>query len=430
MHDIFLSKNLGEWEAMQNPDDNSKEGSSNLDMVTVHPDVSDIDITTPKPRSYKDISSLRSKKYQSFYPSKSRRQNELRYEDSKAADIQIIPQTTRNRYYGENDSENPSDGSLYSRYHDTLVSGYTDELNSDKNMGDEYFDPMEEMEGSMRYNPPSFNNDESDDNEANSPHPDKRKKVEETYVKHNVREELLEGVRSNSFRPQEDGEDYPEESSFYNPPKHIDDYAAPIKPAQGPKNHYRKVKSFRQNPTQGNPFLQGLVAKTPYEDYDQKSPAELEDSSSPTKPYNGPPRNNYVKQGQNHPKKFHPGPRRPPSTYGRHRKFPSGVYREYRSKSQHDSHHRVPYQNVAVFPVSSSSGGIRVVPPPRIRAPPPRHGKSPYYSNGIRSSPYARSQRMIYRRTIPQKDGFTKIVKKYQSFSDHGPKIQIRSRDT
>ncbi|XP_046606083.1 uncharacterized protein LOC124298299 isoform X1 [Neodiprion virginianus] len=421
----------GEWEAMDSGE-SINEASSNVDMVTTHPDMSAIDITTPKSRTYKDISFLRPKKYNSATSSatfstdsassKPDMYSDFGIRDSKGAGIQILPQKVKSGY-NEDDAEDtkiPNDGSLYEKYRDSLLSRFNSGLPETGNGGskeNEYYDPMAET---MGYNPPSF--DDADDEDVRGGrlyrpkdyndflHP-KREMIEEKYVKHDVREERLEDVRTNSFGIPGGGDDYSSDSNpgLREPTKYVDDYAAP-------QIHKGNLEQGRKR----HPYRGGYLGSN-YFDY-----------GTNRKPIYG------HKQQQ---KKNPTVGRRPPS-YGRQRKYPSTSWigRSLGSSSQktqyRDAYQRRPnsYHPYSSRPVYSArgrfgSGGIQVVQPPQ-RPPTHSHQQQRYPDHNIKgfaNSPYAVGHRVTYKRHIPQKNGFTKIIKRYKSFVNHMPKKYVIS---
>ncbi|XP_012250772.2 uncharacterized protein LOC105683053 [Athalia rosae] len=482
----------GEWVTMAS-DDNTNDASSNVDVVTVRPDISNIDITTPIPRPYKDVSLLRPKKYQSqtsmvSTPKTTRHNDFANYQDLKGADGQIVPQKANNGYNSAEVSdakETMNDGSLYARYHNDLISGFEGEIaENTKNKENEYFDPIED---SLRYNPPFFNDDDNDD--INSPvyskkrktHNPKGERIEEKYVKHNVREEQLEDLRTNSFETSEE-EDYPsnfgDQSSSYNPPRYNyqGDYRGaepkPFKPSPevplqnlqqyppGHTGHFRggKKPNFQSFHSPHNQFSDQEYRQG-YSDY----PAEdYSDYVEPdVKPYNTLPRGNRRPNSlQKYPFAKVPIRQRRPLTYGWNGKhpstyvsggshktsaarFPTRTYlgsdypRSAYSAEPDDEQPYYPYAPKHGYPPQNqelpgrfNSGGLQVVEPPQRPAHSTQYKKYPYYrkgrsSNFRNSRPFIRGQLIGYRQTIPQKNGFTKIIRKYKSFVDHTPKRYV-----
>ncbi|XP_046735068.1 uncharacterized protein LOC124404754 isoform X2 [Diprion similis] len=421
----------GEWEAMDSGE-SINEASSNVDMVTTHPDVSAIDITTPKSRAYKDISYLRPKKYNSASSSAASSAtdsassrpdiyNDFGIHDSKGAGIQILPQKVNSGYNGGDaeDTKIPNDGSLYERYRDSLLSRFNSGLPDIGNEGskenEQYYNPMAE---SMGYNPPSFDDADDEDVRAgrtyrpkdhNDFHP-KREMIEEKYVKHDVREERLEDVRTNSFGVPGGGEDYSTDSNpgLWKPTKYVDDYAAP-QTHKGNLEQERKRHPYRGGYLRSNYLNYGTNRKPIY--------------------------------GHKQTQKKNPTVGRRPSSYGRYRKYPlaSSTGRSLGSgpqKTYHDSYQRRPnsYHPYSSIPVYSArgrfgSGGIQVVQPPQ-RLPTYLKQQKRYPDHkvkGFSNSPYTVGHRITYKRHIPQENGFTKIIKRYKSVVNHMPKKYVVS---
>lgn len=482
----FFLESSGEWETM-NSDDSVNDASSNVEVVTVRPDVSSIDITTPKARPYKDVSFLRPKKYKSstnLLPtlktsSKTNPQSEFEignHPDSKGADVQIIPQKANNELL-DGEKEEPNDGSLYGKYRDALVSGYEGELTENIGNNNEYINPVEE---SVRYNPPSFNDEEDNDdveeavysNGDQKFHP-KGKRIEEKYVKHNLREERLEGLRTNSFGTSGENEDYQTESDpenqsdSYDSPKYVDDYAAP-KPYPDGRKPFRPSPLQNQASEDGGKYLpirsgyyrgrdENLGS---YSDYDYGEDERNNEPSAPrpTGAHFNPTSGLSFQQGKRGPNcskngKFarFPNSQKRPRFRGRYQEYPSTFrvekYGRNPKTAYYDSHGKNAFhKNVGgpypyapghgyspqsqESPVRFSNGGIRLVEPPQ-RHNLPRHGRYPRYKKGlalpIRGPPRARGQKISYRHVIPHRDGFTKVVKRYKSFVDYTPKSYIGS---